>query len=82
MKQIIGRLSEYLTDRELHEIKGRFGLIEGSEPKTLVELSDELGICKERVRQVEGAALKKLHAIAAGKTLRTRGRQESYGLSN
>ena len=82
MKQIIGRLSEYLTDRELHVIKGRFGLIEGSEPKTLVELSDELGICKERVRQVEGAALKKLHAIAAGKTLRTRGRQESYGLSN
>jgi DNA-directed RNA polymerase sigma subunit (sigma70/sigma32) len=35
-----------------------------SEPRTLMELSGELGICKERVRQVEGLALQKLHAVA------------------
>ncbi len=61
---VVGRLKEHLTERELHIVEGRFGLNGRSEPRTLMELSGELGICKERVRQVEGLALKKLHAVA------------------
>lgn len=62
--RMVGTLSEHLNDRELHIIEGRFGLNGRSEPRTLMELSGELGICKERVRQVEGLAIRKLHAVA------------------
>jgi RNA polymerase primary sigma factor len=61
---VVGSLSQHLTERELHIVEGRFGLNGRSEPRTLMELSGELGICKERVRQVEGLALQKLHAVA------------------
>ena len=64
IEHIISSLGEHLSERELHIIEGRFGLNGRTEPQTLVELSGELGICKERVRQVEGHALRKLHALA------------------
>jgi RNA polymerase primary sigma factor len=64
MQHIVSALAEHLTARELHIIEARFGLNGRTEPQTLVQLSTELGICKERVRQVEGLALKKLHALA------------------
>jgi len=64
MDHVVGSFSDELTDRERHIVEGRFGLNGRSEPRTLMELSSELGICKERVRQVEGLALKKLHAVA------------------
>lgn len=57
-------LSDHLTERELRVIEGRFGLKESTEPRTLMELSSELGICKERVRQIEGIALGKLRTYA------------------
>ena len=62
--QLVSSLAEHLSERELYIIEGRFGLNGRSEPQTLLQLSSELGICKERVRQVEGNALKKLHALA------------------
>ena len=64
MAHMVEVMSEHLTERERKIIEGRFGLNGRSEPLTLVQLSAELGICKERVRQVEGTALKKLHAVA------------------
>lgn len=64
MDQVVGSFSDELTERERHIVEGRFGLNGRSGPQTLMELSSELGICKERVRQVEGLALKKLHAVA------------------
>lgn len=66
MEHIVKSLSVHLTERERHIIEGRFGLNGRSAPQTLVQLSSELGICKERVRQVEGHALRKLHALALG----------------
>lgn len=57
-------LSDHLTERELRVIEGRFGLKNEAEPRTLMELSSELGICKERVRQIEGIALGKLRTFA------------------
>ena len=62
IQHVVGSLKDHLTERELHIVEGRFGLNGRSEPRTLMELSGELGICKERVRQVEGLALKKLQA--------------------
>lgn len=61
---VMRNLDKHLTERERHIVEGRFGLNGRSEPQTLLELSGELGICKERVRQVEGLALQKLHAVA------------------
>lgn len=61
---VVRSLDEHLTERERHIVEGRFGLNGRSEPQTLMELSSELGICKERVRQVEGSALRKLQAVA------------------
>lgn len=48
-----------LTERELYVINERFGRL-GSDPKTLREISPILGISRERVRQLETCALKKL----------------------
>lgn len=48
-----------LTDRERDILARRYGL--GlTEPETLQTLSDQLGISRERVRQIEKSALKKL----------------------
>ncbi|WP_010582656.1 sigma-70 family RNA polymerase sigma factor [Schlesneria paludicola] len=66
--RVVETLSEHLSDRERHIVEGRFGLNGRSEPRTLMELSSELGICKERVRQVEGLALRKLQSVAINYT--------------
>jgi DNA-directed RNA polymerase sigma subunit (sigma70/sigma32) len=45
----------------------RFGLRHGTEPLSLAEISSELGVTKERIRQLESRALDKLRrrAVAA-----------------
>lgn len=62
-------LMKVLDEREKEIIKHRFGL-EGEEPKTLNEVGDILGISRERVRQLENRALKKLRAVAMKKHLK------------
>ncbi|MCL5959548.1 MAG: sigma-70 family RNA polymerase sigma factor [Chloroflexi bacterium] len=57
----IGRVLEKLTDREQIVLKLRFGLEEGR-PHTLEEIGEELGISRERVRQIEKEALAKLRS--------------------
>jgi RNA polymerase primary sigma factor len=52
-----------LNDRERKIIVSRFGL-EGTCQKTLSQLGKELGITKERVRQLENRAREKLREIA------------------
>jgi RNA polymerase primary sigma factor len=58
-----------LDEREKEIIKVRYGL-DGEEPKTLEEVGEKLGISRERVRQLEQRALKKLKAVALKKHLK------------
>ena len=55
------RLLETIDDREGQMLRLRFGL-DGSEPLTLKEVADEMGLSRERVRQIVDEALAKLNA--------------------
>ena len=52
-----------LSDRMRHVLELRFGLA-GAAPKTLEEVGTELGVTRERVRQLESRALRELQAAA------------------
>lgn len=56
----IRRLLEVIDDREAMVLRLRFGL-DGREPRTLKEVGREIGLTRERVRQIECEALAKLN---------------------
>jgi len=61
----VNRLLEHLTPRDREIVRLRAGL-DGSEPKTLEEIGNQLGITKERVRQLNVRIMKQLRNIAGG----------------
>ncbi|NPB07542.1 MAG: RNA polymerase sigma factor RpoD/SigA [Aquificae bacterium] len=67
-KEIDDLLSK-LTDKERKVIELRFGL-KGNEPKTLREIGEILGLSRERVRQLETRALRKLRSLAMKRHLK------------
>lgn len=50
-----------LTPRERKVITQRFGLSVNGKPRALEEVGREFGVTRERIRQVESKALKKIH---------------------
>lgn len=60
----VGRILSRLDEREQKIIISRFGLDYAQEPLTLKEVGAEMGVTKERVRQIEARALSKLRLAA------------------
>jgi len=63
-EQQIDRILSRLDEREQRIIISRFGLDHTQEPKTLKEVGFQLGVTKERIRQIEARALDKLRIAA------------------
>jgi RNA polymerase primary sigma factor len=63
-------IQRYLKPREAQIIILRFGL-ESDNPMTLREVGEELGITRERVRQLEERALRRLRVYFAKNNLTT-----------
>ncbi len=57
------KLLKEIDPREAEVLRLRFGLKEGKEPMTLKEIGKEIGLTRERVRQIEKEALEKLNQI-------------------
>jgi len=59
-EQALRRAVEDLPDREQVIVKLRYGLDGDPEPKSLEEIGRIMGITRERVRQLEAEALRRL----------------------
>ncbi|MBE6538316.1 MAG: RNA polymerase sigma factor RpoD [Ruminococcaceae bacterium] len=69
MREAIEKELHTLTPREEQVIKLRYGLIDGH-PRTLEEVGLEFDITRERIRQIEAKALRKLRNHNHAKNLR------------
>ena len=58
-----------LTPREAKVIRMRYGLGPGNHPRTLEEVGREFGVTRERIRQIEAKAIKKLRFPGRSKKL-------------
>ena len=61
---------EQLNEREQAVIKLRFGIMDDESDRTLEEIGKELSVTRERVRQIESSAIKKLKHPKVGRKLK------------
>ncbi len=69
LRQAINGVIATLTEREALVIRLRYGLDDG-EPKTLDQIGKEIGVTRERVRQIEKKIMAKLRASVRADRLR------------
>jgi RNA polymerase primary sigma factor len=61
---------DQLNEREKAVIRMRFGLLDDESDRTLEEIGKELNVTRERVRQIESSAIKKLKHPKVGRKLK------------
>jgi len=69
LKEMTEQVLNMLTPREERVIKMRFGLEDGTE-HTLEEVGQKFGVTRERIRQIEAKALRKLRHPSRSRQLR------------
>jgi RNA polymerase primary sigma factor len=69
LKDKMHEVLETLTDREKKVLIQRFGLLDGK-PKTLEEVGVEFNVTRERIRQIEAKALRKMRHPTRAKQLK------------
>jgi RNA polymerase primary sigma factor len=69
LKEKMQDVLQNLTDRERKVLVLRFGLEDGHQ-RTLEEVGQEFGVTRERIRQIEAKALRKLRHPSRGKALK------------
>ncbi len=66
----IDEVLDQLNEREKAVVRMRFGLLEDASDRTLEEIGKELRVTRERVRQIESSAIKKLKHPRVGRKLK------------
>ena len=66
----IDEVLDQLNEREKAVIRMRFGLLTDESDRTLEEIGKELSVTRERVRQIESSAIKKLKHPRVGRKLK------------
>jgi RNA polymerase primary sigma factor len=69
LREQIRQVLDFLTDREREVLEMRFGLNDGKD-HTLEEVGKRFGVTRERIRQIEAKALRKLRHPSRSKSLR------------
>jgi RNA polymerase primary sigma factor len=69
LKEKMADVLKNLTERERKVLELRFGLQDGHQ-RTLEEVGQEFGVTRERIRQIEAKALRKLRHPSRGKALK------------
>ncbi|MFU8796698.1 MAG: sigma-70 family RNA polymerase sigma factor, partial [Dehalococcoidia bacterium] len=69
LKEQMDRVLDELTEREKRVLQLRFGLRDGC-PRTLEEVGREFNVTRERIRQIEGKALRKLRHPSRSRRLK------------
>lgn len=69
LERELSGLVEQLSPREVAVLQQRFGLT-GDEPRTLQEIADQMGLTRQRIQQIERAAIEKLRQSRRAASLR------------
>ena len=69
LKEEMGNILDTLTEREGHVLRLRFGLDDG-QPRTLEEVGKTFQVTRERIRQIEAKALRKLRHPSRSKHIK------------
>ena len=70
LREQIDDVLSQLNEREKAVISMRFGLLEDESDRTLEEIGKALNVTRERVRQIESSAIKKLKHPKVGRKLK------------